>query len=300
MNRLRAWADRLGAWALHTEGSTRSSALIRIGLAATLWTRWGRDLMPAHNPSFPWPFWLALSASFYLSTTLMFAGLFSRPAAVWAGLTALTLYGVGGQADPVVWVSHHTYLLAFATLLCGLTPCGSSYSLDRWRAVRRAGRRGQAPPPERGNLWGLRLIALQVTAVYLWSALSKLNGRFLSGPSLEYAFLSTYLTPRPVPLPGFGAVVVGLAWITVALEVAVGVGMLFPRVRRWVVLPGLGMHAAFYVLLPVRTFSVTMWILYLAYFDADAVHEVIGRMEGEPPEGTGSHAPPDPQTRGWS
>ena len=46
------------------------------------------------------------------------------------------------------------------------------------------------------------------------------------------------------------------------------------------VLPGLAFHAIIYVTLPVYTFSATMALLYLAYFDADAVDKVIARLQG--------------------
>ena len=44
------------------------------------------------------------------------------------------------------------------------------------------------------------------------------------------------------------------------------------------VIPGLLLHSLLYVLLPVSTYSATMALLYLAYFDADAVHGVLERL----------------------
>ena len=54
-----------------------------------------------------------------------------------------------------------------------LTPCGGSYSADRVRALRKAERAGRAVPEERGPVWGLTLIAFQVSAVYFWGAFDK-------------------------------------------------------------------------------------------------------------------------------
>ena len=54
-------------------------------------------------------------------------------------------------------------------------------------------------------------------------------------------------------------------------------------VRRWracVVPIGLALHAAFYVLLPVSTYSATMMVLYLALLDPDEVHRFIDRLLG--------------------
>ena len=67
---------------------------------------------------------------------------------------------------------------------------------------------------------------------------------------------------------------------TVALEYALAVGMLVPATRRWLVLPGIALHGVFHLLLPIGTFSPTVWCLYLAYFDADAVHERIDELSG--------------------
>ena len=50
-------------------------------------------------------------------------------------------------------------------------------------AVSAAERAGRAPPPERGRLIGLKLMALQLAAVYLWAALlARIYELFPSGP----------------------------------------------------------------------------------------------------------------------
>jgi hypothetical protein len=42
------------------------------------------------------------------------------------------------------------------------------------------------------------------------------------------------------------------------------------------------MHGFFYLLLPIGAFTVTVWCLYFAYFDADAVHRAIDDLSGVP------------------
>ena len=80
-----ALPQRIFAWCVRTEGSSRSSALIRIGLPLIIWARWGSEVLlfrslesPAHT---------LLCVSFFASTTLMLLGVFSRASAAWAGLT---------------------------------------------------------------------------------------------------------------------------------------------------------------------------------------------------------------------
>lgn len=271
-----AMAARFAAWAAGTEGSSRSSALIRIGLAMLFWSRWAGELLLYRDQS---PAGLFLAANFFLATALLFVGYHSRAAAVWTGSVGLAMYYYFGfELGREPWTHHHAYLLAVAALLIALTPCDRSYSLDRYLAVVRAERAGVPPPVERGNLWGLRLIVVQLSALYFFAAFDKSNYAFLSGARLEQIFLWFYAGSD---YPS------GLAWLAtivsfgvVALEYCLAFGLPFRATRRYLVLPGLAFHAIIYVTLPVYTFSATMALLYLAYFDADAVDKVIARLQG--------------------
>ena len=143
---MHAAAARFADWAVDTEGSSRSSALIRIGLAMLFWSRWAGELLLYSDQS---PNGLFLAANFFVATMLLFLGYHSRIAAVWAGSVGLAMYYYFGfQLGREPWTHHHTYLLAVAALLIALTPCGRSYSLDRYLAVMRAERMGVAPPAE--------------------------------------------------------------------------------------------------------------------------------------------------------
>jgi hypothetical protein len=46
---------------------------------------------------------------------------------------------------------------------------------------------------------------------------------------------------------------------------------------------GIALHAAFYLLLPVGTFSVAVIVFYLAYLDPDEVEAFVRRMLGAAP-----------------
>jgi hypothetical protein len=272
-------ARSLYGWALETEGSTRSAALIRIGLAAILWANWGRDLTLLHQST---PCGAALSLTFFGSTALMLIGFWTRPATLVAAAVAFTLYFASEALGFRPWFHHNSYLVSFATFLCALTPCDRSYSLDRWLALRRARREDRPPPAERGNLWALRLIACQLSLMYFWSAYDKSSLGFLSGERMEFMSLWFYFGSNHTNWPGFGLAMAAISIGSVALEYALAAGMLFPRTRGWLTLPGMLMHGFFYLLLPISTFTVTVWCLYLAYFDADAVHRVIDDLSGVP------------------
>ncbi|WP_167449045.1 HTTM domain-containing protein [Mesorhizobium hawassense] len=263
-------------WAVGTEGSSRSSALIRIGLAMLFWSRWAGELLFYMDQS---PIGLFLAANFFVATTLLFVGYQSRAAAVWTGAVGLAMYYYFGfQFGREPWTHHHTYLLAVAALLIALTPCDRSYSLDRYLAVMRAERAGLPAPAERGNLWGLRLIVVQLCVLYFFAAFDKSSYAFLSGARIEAIFLWYYAgSDYPAGLAWF-ATIASVA--VVALEYSLAFGLPFRATRRYLLLPGLAFHAIIYVTLPVYTFSATMVLLYLAYFDADAVDKVIARLQG--------------------
>lgn len=273
-----ALTARLADWAVSSYGSSRSSALIRIGIALLFWSRWAGELLLYMNQS---AIGLFMSANFFIATTLLLIGYHSRVAAIWTGLVGFVLYFYFGyELGREPWTHHHIYLLSMAALLLALTPCGRSFSLDRYLTVGRAERDGTAPPPERGNLWGLRLIVLQLSLIYFFSAFDKSNVAFLSGARIEHIFLWYYAGSDYPALPGLPALAMVTAVAVVLLEYALAFGLPFRRTRRYLVWAGLAFHAVIYVTLPVFTFSATMILLYLAYFDADDVDRVIQRLQG--------------------
>lgn len=255
---------------LTEEGSTRSSGLLRILLALVLWTRWGTEVAFFFDQS---PARLALGACFYLATTAMLLGVYSRASTAASGLIAMVMVHGFGPAGVEPWTHHHTAYLALATLLAALAPVGHSYSWDKWRA-------GDALP-ERAPLWGLRMVALHVSVVYFWTAWDKCFAAFLSGERLEMAFHQLYLGSDPAPA-GFGTLMLVGAVLTVLVEYLLVVALWVRRWQWWAMPLGLLMHAAFFTLLPVGTFTATVFACYLAFLDADAVHRILDRVGGRP------------------
>jgi hypothetical protein len=264
---------------LSSPGSTRPVALIRIGLAAILWPTWGDALLL--YKSFPSPARLAVSLCFFTTTTLMLVGYRARLSTVGAALTCLYIFYELGRSDPGL-SHHHTAVLTFATCLLALTPCGGSLSVDRWLAVRRARLAGFPPPPERGDLWAVKLLCLLVSTIYLGAALSKSNAGWLSGDRFEmlaaHFYLGTTFTDHQLLEVGLQL----LSIYVVALEWCLAFGLWSRRARRWLLPQGLLMHWSFYILLPITTFSLTMVLLYLAFLAPEAVHRALDRLLGVP------------------
>lgn len=266
---------RLRGWALDGEGSTRSAALIRIGLALNLWARFGSELSVWQARS---PVGTALAVVFWLSSGAMLVGAWSQITALIAGLCVSLMIAawptLGGDEG---WSHHHVVLLATATILIAMAPCGRSYSLDRWRALRKAAAAGDPPPREHGPWWALRLIVIQLTVVYFFTALDKSHLAFLSGARIEHYFLTYYWGSEPPRNAWWHWLCAAIGTGTLLLEYSLCVGLPFARTRRYLVWPGIALHGVFYLVLPVRTFTATVWVMYLAYFDPDEIHRVIDR-----------------------
>lgn len=254
-------------------GSTRAAGLLRIGLALLIWSRFAQE-MALFSANHHWK--AILGALFFLVTACMLVGFHSRTSAFSSALFVGILYFKFAS------VAHHKYLLFVAPLLLSLTPCGASYSLDRWLAVGKARQEGSPLPEERGDLWALRLIALQVSAVYFWGAFDKSSRFFLSGEPLQYLYLYLYSGSDYPAWPYFPALMQALAVATVGLEYLLAFALWSGRYRRYFLPIGMAFHFLLYYTIPVYTFSLTMILLYLAFVDPDAVHEALERVHGNP------------------
>ena len=261
-------------------GSTRSAGLLRLFWGLILWARWADELLPFRRMEFD--HWV-LSAAFFSSTLCMVIGFFSRTTTLASGLIALYMVFVAGHLggnEP--WTHHHTTYLAVGTLILGLTPCGKSFSVDRWIALRRAESAGLDWPVEYGNVWALRLLALQLSAVYFWGAIDKTRWAVLEGDRIEQPLMYLYLG-SDYPGAWFQALSVGIACLTVLLEYSLAFGLWFRRFQGRLMPLGILFHCTIYYVFPVTVFSVVSILTYLAFMPPEAVHRGVNRMLGVKP-----------------
>lgn len=262
------------------EGSTRAVSLVRILLALLLWTRFGQEFAAFHLVAERFP---VIAACFWVSTTLMLVGYRARAATLAAGITMFAaVFWAGVHQGHSPYEHHHVYMLAAATMWTSFTPCGGSYSVDRWLAVRAAEADGKPAPPEQGPTWATWLLLGQLSASYFWSAWDKSTPAFLSGVRLVQIFVTKYGT-SDLPFDAFQTVCAAAAWMTVLGEYALAAGVLVRWPLRIVVPAGLLLHALLYLLIPVSTFSATCMALYLLVFDPDDVHAFLDRLQGHAP-----------------
>jgi len=262
-------------WGADAQGSTRPLGLMRIAIATIVFVRFANEVSLYQGDSLSF---VLLGLAFFGLTSMMLVGFKAQASCAGVAITLMTMHFYMGKVHGYPgWSSHHIYILVVSVCLLALSPCGRSFSWDRYRALAQA-RDARDIPPEHGDLWPQRLIALQLAALYFWAAVDKTNWSFLSGQRLEEAFIWSFTGRALEPLISLGAILAVLSIIVVVVEYFLAFAIF---VRRWqaFVLPlGLALHAAFYVLLPVNTYSATVMVLYLALLDPDAVHRFLDRM----------------------
>ena len=269
--------DRAISLLTEHHGSTRSAGILRCLWGLILWARWANELLPFKRHELDH---YVLGLLFFASTFGMVIGFFSRLSCFVAGLVTLTMvfyygYIVGFES----WSHHHTTFLAVVTFVLAFTPSGQSFSLDRVLAIRKAEKQGLSWPTEFGNVWALRLIGLQLSAIYFWGAIDKCRLAYLGGDRIEQPFMYLYFG-SDYPGDWFHFFAIGLAVSTVTLEYFLAFGLWVRRVMFPLMILGVLFHIGIYYLLPVTVFSVASVAAYLAYMPPDEVHRFIDRMFG--------------------
>ena len=250
---------------------------MRIGWALILWARWANELLPFRRMTVD--HWV-LSGLFFLGTTGMAVGWYSRAATFLAGCVTLYMVFIVGHLGGVEpWTHHHTTFLAVGTFVLALTPCGQSFSLDRWLAIGRADRKGAPWPVEYGNVWAVRLMALHMSMVYFWGAFDKTRWAVLSGDRIEQPLMYLYFG-SDFPGQWFEWAAMAVACTTVLLEYSLAIGLWFRRTRSRLMLVGVLFHTTLYVALPVTVFSVACILSYLAFMEPKDVHRAVDRLLG--------------------
>lgn len=268
---------RLWAWTILEEGSTRAVGLMRVGLAALTWNRWANDFLLFRNQHTNH---IVIGFCLIVASTLMFFGVFSRLSTAATGAALLGVYFDVGYGDGVEqYTHHHAWLITISVCILALTPCGGSYSWDRYRAVNRASRLGNPIPEETGPLWATRILAAQVSIVYFWGAYEKCNPRFVDGTRMVHHYMFLY-AGSDYPPRWMVEILHGQAIGTIVLEFGLAFLLWVPRFHRVLIPVAMMFHAILYYTLPVGPFSLTMWLLFLAYIPAQRVHNAMETIHG--------------------
>jgi hypothetical protein len=241
--------------------------------------------------------WLHLAQ--YPFVALLGIGWFARPA---AGVL-LALQGYVFFADQLNFRNHpYFFLIVLAAL--AVSPCDDALSVKRW--LRR--RRGVPEDPRAylGSfepLTGQRLIQVQLSIIYFYAALHKMNGYYLSGGVLSrllsddlfdnlsgkliYVFLPGTTIDRLEQWVERPATFLVPAVLTVAVELLLAFALWSRRLRPWAFAAGFALHAGIALTMNITTFSLATLATYLLFLNPSTLPDWLARQFGDEPAGTG-------------
>lgn len=178
----------------------------------------------------------------------------------WAG--AFLTFSIGALllVDQQLY-SNHLYLLGLTVLLLTLADSGATLSLD----ARDDRPRAQVPR------WPVTLLKIQVTIVYGFAAVAKLNVEYLSGAALNSSLARQGVLAFPELLRTV-EVLAPLAVITVMIEMVLALALWSARLRPAAFVLGMLLHLVIIVSMDPRldlvVFSMVMFSMYLLFMDA--------------------------------
>lgn len=192
-----------------------------------------------------------------------------------AALVAFVLLVSFQRRNPLISNSGDVLLRVFGFYLM-FAPTGAALSLDRWRQDR--ANFWKFPPVAP---WVLRLMQVQLCAVYLFSVWEKAQGdRWNEGTAISYALRIDDLVRVPAPgwilesLPIINLMTYG----TMALELILVFLVWNHRARPWVLMLGVLMHLSIEATMQIGFFSSVMLVGYLAFIPADTMTKGLLRM----------------------
>lgn len=172
--------------------------------------------------------------------------------------------------DPWVWNSGDV-AVRIEALILALSPCGAALSLDQ---ARRAGTFWSA---QQRPQWSVRLLQLQMSLIYLASALSKIKGStWPQGTAVSYALRlpDLVLLSPPHWVTNSALLMNAASWGTLTVELSLAFLVWNRRLRPWVLAAGVVMHIVIMATIAVGFFTLAMFVLYLAFIPPEALQRL--------------------------
>ncbi|MEO6886478.1 MAG: HTTM domain-containing protein [Jatrophihabitantaceae bacterium] len=206
---------------------------------------------------------LAVLAAAALALT---AGWHTRVAAV-----VVTLLLIIIQRRDVYILNSGDLLLRELAFYVALMPAGECWSLDARKRI-----------PQLRAPWGLRLLQLQISIVYLFSVTAKLHGSNWQNGTAVGMSVQLHDLRRVVLPQSFATSVILSAMLTygtLAVEASLVLGLWFARTRWWVMAAGVAMHLGIELTLLIGWFSLTIICCYLAFVPGQTLRRVVSRVK---------------------
>lgn len=214
------------------------------------------NLFHLSNGSYEFAFGIALIYGISIITSLF--GLYTRISIV----TVLICMTSFHQRN--IWLlSSSEVLMRTITLLLIFTPCGNSYSLDSVLSYKK----------RKWPVWGTRLIQLQVSVIYLWTAWHKLKGdTWVDGTAVYYATRLESFTNNTIPyLMDSQAFLKMATWGTIILEISLGSLIWFSEFRKSLIFLGMIFHLGIEYVMTIPFFEWYMIALLCVFLTPEEI-----------------------------
>jgi hypothetical protein len=214
--------------------------------------------------TFPaYPVTIALYVTLLVASFCLLVGYRTRLASILVFVGVLSFE----HRAPSIWNSGDG-LLRIVTFFLMLAPAGAALSVDRWRRARDRFWEFPARAP-----WALRLVQLQISAVYLSAVWFKVHSpAWLHGTAVSYAARLEDFQRFALPAvlshsPAFSS---ALTYWTIAVELMVGILVWNRAARPFVLALGVVLHVTLGLNMELGFFSETMLACYVAFLSPTA------------------------------
>ncbi len=154
-------------------------------------------------------------------------------------------------------------------------PVGAALSVDRWLAERS----GDADPSIMPTIeaWPVRLIQLQLSAVYACTFLWKMTGPlWLNGNAVYYPLQMSEFAHFPLPTWVTAPLAVNLfTYGTLVIELALSTLIWVRQLRKYVLLSGIALHLGIEYALNIPLFSFVIISTYIVFFEDRWVARIV-------------------------
>lgn len=163
-------------------------------------------------------------------------------------------------------------------LILAISGCGAALSLDQRR------RNGRFWSAEERMGWPIRLLQVQLSLIYFFSAQTKFIGEAWNDGSAASFPWRVYRDWAILPVPQWVAenpyLVNVASWSTMAIELSLAVLVWNRRYRCGVLAAGVLMHTLIWLNMSVMFFSLAMFVLYLAWVPWETLRDMPDRVRG--------------------
>ncbi len=217
-------------------------------------------------------FWILIFfLSFMLFALALTFGICTRLSSVVVWLGLATLY----NRDLTI-ANGATILMLVLSFLLIFTHAGAAVSMDRlWRIAR--GRETEVLTEKAP--WGQRLIQIQLSLVYFWAFLFKIqSSQWVNGTALYYIARSNLWLRFGIPFGGYLWATAVYSWLTLLLEFSLSILIWFAEFRYFVLLAGFLFHLGMEFSLNIPWFQITTLSPYVTFIRPEDLRRLMDRI----------------------